>query len=199
MEHQQTGQNEDRERLLQAAERLMLQVGLAAIDTEALRQEAGLSRETFNTVFDSLMEIGTPVVQRLLLRYKDEAEAEPDLPARLELFLTSAIQLMSENGLPIIRAWIRGALNMEQTSGMIVVFTFWDVLGSIFERSLEEGILVDDTPVKSFVNTISGEFFGTLFCWCIMNGQAIDPEHTIYNYCRRDLPILLDPYYATAS
>ena len=192
-------QQEYRERLLAAAEKLMLQVGLSEINTEVLRQEAGLSKEVFNDIFDNLMETGTPVLQRLLLRFEAEANAEPTLPGKLELFMVRAIRLMSENGLPIIRAWIRGALNMEQTSGMTVVFTFWDILGRFFERSLEEGLLVDDTPVKNFVNTLSAEFFGTLFCWCIMNGQAIDPEHTIHNYCQRDLPVLLNPYYAASA
>lgn len=199
MERQQeNGQTEEREQLMQAAEKLVLEVGLSELTPEVLRQEAGLSEAAFREIFDSLEQAGTPALQQLLLRFEDETDKTAPLNEQFEYFLVKAIQLAMDNGLDFIRTWIRGSLHMEETYGMSIVFTFWDILGRFFERAIEEGVLNDDTPVDRLVSIVSAEFFGTSFCWCIMKGTEIHPVSTIRNYCRRDLPILLTDYQ-TAS
>lgn len=199
MENQQDiAQNEEREQLVQAAEKLVLEIGLSEMTPEALRQEAGLSKDAFHEVFDSLEEASTPAIQQLLLRFEEKANSAGTLEQQLEEFLAKAMKLSADNGLEFIRSWIRDSLNMEQTYGMSIVFTFWDILGRFFERAIEAGTLIDDTPVDTLVNTVSAEFFGTLFCWCIMKGRDIDTVRVICNYCQRDLPVLLAEYRAPA-
>lgn len=184
---------------MRTAEKLLLEIGLSDITPEMLRQESGLSEEAFDVVFDSLEKSGTPALQRLLLRYEERAAEEETIETQMEAFLSKAMQLMIGNGLDFIRRWIRDSLNMEQTYGMSIVFTFWDIVGRIFERAIDEGLLIDDTPVKHLVNTVSAEFFGTVFCWCIMKGTKIEPVHTVCNYCEKDLPVLLEAYLAPVS
>lgn len=190
---------EERERLEQAAQNLMLEIGLSEMTPEVLRLEAGLSEDVFGEVFDSLEETSTPALQHLLLQFEEEAASRPTMDEQIEVFLSKSIDLTEKNGLNFMRSWLLDSLNREQTYGMSIVFTFWDILGRILERAIEEGVLTDEAPVDRLVNAVSAEFFGTMFCWCIMKGRDIDPGRTIRNYCRRDLPGLLEKYRVRPS
>ena len=187
---------EGRELVLQAAEKLMVEQGAPAITTESLVMESGVSEEKIAATFDSMEEVITPVLERLLLRFEQTANRRHTLLERLEQFAVLSMNLMVGNGVEAIRGWISESIHSESTTqGMKASLAFWNSASRFFENAVEDGILSEDTPVDLLTHGLSSEYFGTLFCWCLMSGQDIDPEHTIVNYCRRELPVILEEYW----
>lgn len=195
--HVDTAQPDRRELVLQAAEKLMVAQGTPAITTESLVLESGVPEEKITAAFDSIEEVITPVLERLLLRFEETANRRTTLLGRLEQFVTLSMELMVGNGVDAIRGWVRESIHSESSmQGMKAALAFWNGASRFFENAVEDGILTENTPVAVLTNQLSNEYFGTLFCWCLMSGADIDPLHTLTNYCRRDLPALLEEYWA---
>lgn len=190
---------DERELVLQAAEKIMVEKGSPAITTEALVIATGVSEEEIVTTFDSIEEVVTPVLERLLRRFEETANRRSSLLERLEQFVTLSMKLILGNGVEAIRGWVRESIHSESTTqGMKAGLAFWNSASRLLENAVEDGILTDDTPVEVLTNYLTAEYFGTLFCWCLLSGQDIDPLHTIINYCRREMPIMLEEYWTHA-
>lgn len=106
---------EQRRALLAAAAAVFAKVGYAGANVEAVVQQAHMSRRTFYEHFEDLEDILAAVHEasgRFAVRYVEQVlAAQPDPVARLEVGVTSLLELVGQNpGLARVLFWeIRAA------------------------------------------------------------------------------------------
>ncbi|MBQ9242062.1 MAG: TetR/AcrR family transcriptional regulator [Proteobacteria bacterium] len=199
MGKRQIAAQETRQKLVDAAKKLILEVGFDNFSVSDITEKAGVAKGSFYTYFGHKEDIIDEVTHQNLYPLRDKSlSIDGCVVAKLSHYLTEAMSQIVEYGLVSAQNWLR--LGMEP--GNVCVLNKMQLDMSVIEEILLSGInsgeLSGDIPVMSVRHCIMAEFYGIVVTWCISNG-AINAMDLIQYYCNQHLNKLFSEYQKTEA
>ena len=161
-----------RRALIASAKKLISERGLDGICVEDITRDAGVSKGSFYTYFDSKEDIVASVSYDDFDRFWKGASGDPE--ARLRAFLMGSIGYIKESGLRMCQTWCGCSVSPQDGFGKAKAAYDLEALTEIAgDAAIAEAILQ--------------EYYGIVFLWAVTDG-SIDPVARMGSFC--DGPML---------
>lgn len=199
MGKRQIAAQETRQKLVDAAKKLILEIGFDNFSVSDITEKAGVAKGSFYTYFEHKEDIIDEVTQQNLYPLRDKSlSIDGCIVDKLSHYLTEAMSQIVEYGLLSAQNWLR--LGMEPSNVCVLNKMHLDmsVVEEILHSGIKSGELPEDMPVASVQHCIIAEFYGIVVTWCISNG-AIGAMDLIQYYCNNHLNKLFSEYQKTES
>ena len=161
-----------REKIVQAAKRLLAGREPSSVSVDEIAAEAGVSKGSFYVYFKRKEDVAAEIASRRFDELKKEAAAYPGTAtAKLGRFLTESVRYIEEQGLSLCKEWMKGAvcpccgdssgqnkLNFDRTFIL-------QLLLSEKEKEREENF-----PAEALADIIVAEYYGCVALWSMTDG-----------------------------
>ena len=184
-----------RQKLLDAAVKLIEENGLNDLNIENITNAAGCAKGTFYVYFPHKEDIVFEICRELFERIERRMQKMTDknLIDRLHYYFESFMAEVERYGINICREWIRGVIdpnkapeNMDNTKWQFDI----DMLYGILNRAVTENELKADTPIDVLANVIIAELYGMMTCWCMSDGVFEPKKHSTEIFNLQIKPVL---------
>lgn len=184
-----------RQKLLDAAVKLIEENGLNDLNIENITNAAGCAKGTFYVYFPHKEDIVFEICRELFERIERRMQKMTDknLIDRLHYYFESFMAEVEQYGINICREWIRGVIdpnkapeNMDNTKWQFDI----DMLKEILAQAVAEGELKKNTPIEILTHIIICELYGMMTCWCMSDGVFEPQEYTQKVFNLQIKPIL---------
>ncbi len=171
-----------RRSIVEAAERLVLEKGLDAINIEDITREAGVSKGSFYTYFPSKEDVLDEITYR---RFNDIYDISmgpsSSVHGSLCMFLEGSMRYIVESGIHLCQSWVSSASSSDDR---------WVNRKLRYDHEKISEILSKDEDDPDVV-WIVRVYYGIVFTWAITNGSS-DPIKEIGDFCRGPLKVYLE-------
>lgn len=173
---QETRAQVTREKLLNAALKLVNQYGMKYLTVRNVCEEAGLSTGSFYNLFSGKDELVGYYLKHAFLTYKKQADEEGEDRNSLEkccLIYRFYIQCCLEAGLEFVTGLYSGITNpifnfMERSAEDELVL---DRVREYVEQGKEAGEIDKDVPTDVILLRIAVIVTGNIYYWCVFRGD----------------------------
>lgn len=182
-----------RQKLLDAADRLIIEKGYDQLSVEDLTQASGIAKGTFYNYFERKEDI-IGELSRLRFRplnhsIRENAAQLGALPA-LQQYIQDYCQIIQQSGLARLRSWIQFAIYPNQAESK------WEldvqVLIDALEQLKSDRLLSYDCPSIQLARSIMSHLYGLMLVWTLEEEPSL--SQTVQNFIQEELPLLLSPY-----
>ncbi|WP_407888562.1 TetR/AcrR family transcriptional regulator [Levilactobacillus sp. N40-8-2] len=182
-----------RRKLLDAADRLIVERGYENVFVEDITTASGVAKGTFYNYFpkkeDIIGELEREHFSQLNAQI-NEISDELTPAANISAYLANFMQITVKAGVERARGWIRfvavpNSLDDKWT------YDFGKV-SELLTQLIQHGQLEKETPVEMIAQVLSMQLYGVIFSW-VMN-KSIDPQKAIQNFCAILVEPLIQPY-----
>ena len=183
-----------KQKLLTAADQLIVKEGYAAVSVERITKLAGVSKGTFYTYFKKKGDLMIALTQRRFAAINDQIPllVNGDPVEGIRYYLMSYLKVVTnQSTLAMVRSWLRFIL--DPSNGQIGKFEN-DRLGieRLLQGLVDHQRLTASTPVATIANLLTVELYGILVAWGV-DDQA-SPGQRLRDYCDVALGSMLAPY-----
>ncbi len=183
-----------KQKLLTAADQLIVKEGYAAVSVERITKLAGVSKGTFYTYFKKKGDLMIALTQRRFAAINDQIPllVNGDPVEGIRYYLMSYLKVVTnQSTLAMVRSWLRFIL--DPSNGQIGKFEN-DRRGieRLLQGLVDHQRLTASTPVATIANLLTVELYGILVAWGV-DDQA-SPGQRLRDYCDVALGSMLAPY-----
>ncbi len=187
-----------KQKLLDAAIKLIEENGLSDLNIENITNAAGCAKGTFYVYFSHKEDIVFEICRELFERIEKRMQKMTDknIIERMHYYFESFMAEVERYGINICREWIRGVIdpnkapeNMDNTKWQFDI----DMLYGILNRAVKEKELKADTPIDVLANVIIAELYGMMTCWCMSDG-VFEPKEWTSKFFEMQLTPMLQKY-----
>lgn len=194
---QQSAQN-TKEKLIQAALKLLKKNGLQSINVEEITKEAGVAKGTFYVYFKRKEDIISEYSRYPFQEIADELKNMDDknIVTKLTHYFYRFMECVENPSINICREWIKSVIDPNDTknsqdSGKWV-YDF-EMLKEILTNAVQNNELKKDTPVELLTHIIISQLYGMMTCWCMSAGK-FEPLEWTNRFCELQLNLILKEY-----
>ena len=185
---------ETRAKIVAAAEKLVSEKGFDAVQIIDITNEAGVGKGSFYTYFkrkeDVIAEIAHTKFESI---HEQSKEQDGDVCDRIASFITDSMEYIRETGLRIAQQWVRGIVDPDNQDGIQKLKYDRGIIRSLIEKAVEDGELIEKTPVEQLTYWIVSEYYGIVFCWALTDGES-NPVAAVSDFCQGMLREYLNSY-----
>lgn len=162
-----------RENLIESAKKVISIKGFKEASIQDITEEAGVAKGTFYTYFKTKEEIVEELVKMKFIKYEDDFLNKP-LKEKIEFFNRDLMKQIQSCGVEICRQWI---VNNLKPVELDKIGYDSECIRTILKSSLENGELINDTPVEELVGFIINTIYGMMLNWCMTDKKYEPQEH----------------------
>lgn len=165
-----------RQKLIDAAEKLLKTNGFNALCVEDITYCAGVAKGTFYVYFKHKEDI----IAEICRGYFKEIETQitqmknEDIITKLSLYFDNFMNAVELYGIHICREWVRSAIDpntaIDNTDMSKWRYDF-NMLKNILNNAIKNNELKKNTPVELLTHLIISELYGMMTCWCMSDGN----------------------------
>lgn len=194
MKVRQARAQETRAKIIAAAEKLIKEKGFDAVQIVDITNEAGVGKGSFYTYFKRKEDIVAEIAHSKFESVRENSEHDKgDIVSRITSFLTGSMEYIAETGLKISQQWVKGIVDPENKDGSQKLIYDRQVIWSLLDTAVKNGELVKKTPLEQLTYWICTQYYGTVFCWVLTDGEN-DPTVAIRDFCAGMLSVYLEKY-----
>jgi len=195
--HRQQAAQETRQKLLNAARRIVRERGLAGTQVEEITQMCGVSKGTFYTYFKRKEDVIYALCWGKFEELRDEALHAPGtFQERLASYMMNFCSYIEAESLKLCQEWIRNTADPDfaaNSDGMKKLRFDLDAFVMLIADGVARGELRRDAPVEALAHTLLEVMYGQMLCWATADG-AIRFTGRTREFCDKFLSVLLSPY-----
>lgn len=187
-----------KQKLIQAALKLLKENGLGSINVEEITKEAGVAKGTFYVYFKCKEDIIAEYSRYPFREIDDELKnmQETNLIDKLTYYFHRFMQCVEAPGINICREWIKAVIDPNNTqnsqdSGKWV-YDF-EMLKEILDTAIKNNELKKETPVELLTHLIISQLYGMMTCWCMSDGK-FEPLDWTDKFCKVQIKNILNEY-----
>lgn len=164
-ESRKTKSIDNRNRIVEAALRLIDEKGFDNVTVSQITEAAGVSKGAFYIHFKSKEEL----IEQQISESYDEFKLDPGLPKfeRLSYFLLNSIKVIKDTGLKMCQEWFSHS----------VKGNYFGQRKLAYDTQAVREIVMDET----FAEEIIAVYYGSLNLWCFTDGIT-SPEGAVNHY-----------------
>ena len=187
-----------RQKIIDAAERLLKTHGFNALCVEDITKTAGVAKGTFYVYFKHKEDIATEICRGYFKEIENTLDGmkNSDIIEKLGLYFDKFMKAVELYGINICREWIRGVIDpnnslesMDKTKWQYDI----DMLKNILNNAVNNNELSKDTPIELLTHLIISELYGMMTCWC-MSGGVFEPKEWTKRFSDFQLKAILEKY-----
>ncbi|NBK79928.1 TetR/AcrR family transcriptional regulator [bacterium D16-76] len=178
---------ETRRKVIAAAEKLISERGFENVMISDITKAAGVATGTFYTYFKRKEDVIGEIACQNFQQVREQAEkVDGDVCEQITSFLTESMQYIVDSGVKFSQQWVRNIVDPTESDGKEKLVYDTGTIKDMLRTAAEKGELVRWAPVEELARVIAAEYYGAVFCWCILDGAA-DPVALLKNYCQIQL------------
>ncbi|MGN0302271.1 MAG: TetR/AcrR family transcriptional regulator [Anaerotardibacter sp.] len=172
----ETHEQVTREKILDAATRVVNRQGFKQLTVRNICSEAGLSTGSFYNLFDNKDDLVSYYLRKEFTMYKERAEEESADKNALEkcvLAYRFFCKCLVKTGLEFVSSYYGNNTNpnfdfIHRSPDSSVII---DQIGLYLEEGKEQGIIKQDLDIKTQKLRIATIVTGSFFYWCVFKGE----------------------------
>lgn len=183
-----------KQKLLTAADQLIVKEGYAAVSVERITKLAGVSKGTFYTYFKKKGDLMIALSQQRFAAINGQVPllVNGDPIEGVRYYLMSYLKVVTDQStLAMVRSWLRFILDpANEQAGKFEN----DRLGieRLLQGLIDHHHLSEATPVTAIANLLTVELYGILVAWGVTD--QVNPQQRLRDYCDLALRPMLAPY-----
>lgn len=187
-----------KKKLMKASLDLLKEKGFGEINVEEITKRAGVAKGTFYTYFKRKEDI---VLESCRAPFTEIAQEfgqmkDTSLIEKLTRYFHRFMECVEYCGINTCRSWIRDVIDPNITpdnkDNKKWAYDF-EMLKSMLEFSIQNGELVEDTPVELLTHIIISQLYGMMTCWCMSDG-VFEPLDWTDRFCEVQLKNIVEIY-----
>ncbi len=185
---------ETKRKVLAAAEKLISERGFENVMISDITKAAGVATGTFYTYFKRKEDIVGEIAHTNFQQMREQAEKqEGSVSDQITSFLTDSMRYIMDTGIKFSQQWVRNIVDSAEQKGKEKLMYDIGIIKDMMLGAVKKGELVPSTPIDELARCAVTEYYGAVFCWCILDG-AIDPVSLLERYCEIQLKNSLAAY-----
>ena len=186
-----------REKLIETAQRIVQEQGLAQVSVEAITKAAGVSTGTFYTYFAKKEDIIYTLTHAIYTQILESTATHPgSLLERLTYFMTHFARYIEAGGVKLCQEWVKNTVDpdrIEHPYPKAKLSMDLEALTNLLREGLQRTELVPTAPVEELARTLLEVLYGQMLCWDMQAGSPGFEART-RTFCQHWLPLLLQPF-----
>lgn len=185
---------ETKRKVLAAAEKLISERGFENVMISDITKAAGVATGTFYTYFKRKEDIVGEIAHTNFQQMREQAEKqEGSVSDQITSFLTDSMRYIMDTGIKFSQQWVRNIVDPAEQKGKEKLMYDIGIIKDMMLGAVKKGELVPSAPIDELARCAVTEYYGAVFCWCILDG-AIDPVSLLERYCEIQLKNSLAAY-----
>lgn len=185
---------ETKRKVIAAAEKLIADRGFENVTISDIAKAAGVATGTFYTYFKRKEDVVGAIACANFQQMQEQAKTvKGSVCERIQSFLVSSMRYIVDSGLKFSQQWVRNIVDPMEVAGKEKLVYDTGIIRDMLCEAVEKGELTEAAPIEELARCITAEYYGSVFCWCILDG-AVDPAALLDNYCRIQLKNTLAAY-----
>lgn len=187
---------ETKRKLLEAAKSLLHEKKASDIAIEEITSRAGVAKGSFYTHFKRKEDaICCAALDKYSEIKKETLSSSDGIYKNLCSYLNRSVSIIDEYTLTMAQGWMQSATApIEQCSPGLSKYNFdCENVSTVLKNAVQNGELINDTPINELTNIIINEYYGTVAVWCITSGNVSLTE-SMRHFCEHGLKSILDKF-----
>lgn len=185
---------ETKRKVLAAAEKLISERGFENVMISDITKAAGVATGTFYTYFKRKEDIVGEIAHTNFQQMREQAEKqEGSVSDQITSFLADSMRYIMDTGIKFSQQWVRNIVDPAEQKGKEKLMYDIGIIKDMMLGAVKKGELVPSAPIDELARCAVTEYYGAVFCWCILDG-AIDPVSLLERYCEIQLKNSLAAY-----
>ena len=187
-----------RQKLINAALKILRQNGFNTVNVEDITKAAGVAKGSFYTYFKRKEDIVLEICRKPFhLMLEDlENNKEQNIVQKLSNYFKKFMECIEIYDIYICRSWIQDVIDPQNAT------KDWDsqkwlydeqCLQKIIQNAVQNKELAENTPVDLLTHIIICELYGMMLCWCMSDGK-FEPLEWTEKFCDFQIKNILKPY-----
>lgn len=197
MTNRQLAALETKQKLMDAAKKIICEKGLVNTSISEITKAAGVSNGSFYTYFPRKEDVMYSISKEMFQEIFDQASGfQGDFISRLSFFLTSAAGYIEKSSLKLCQEWVRNTVDpdlVDDEYNRTKMATDKEFIRKLIEAGIKSGELDENTPSEILAHTFTDVLYGEMLCWD-MSGGAYSFKERTEEFCSIFLPLLIKPY-----
>ena len=189
MTNRQKAALETRQRIVEAARRLMCVRDFAEVSIGDIAKEAGTAAGTFYVYFRHKEDVVEELRNHEFLHLAEKANgmSGKGIVERLSWYCREFLAGIEGCGVELCRQWVRNNISprrMHDSKEDITKYQY-DIraMRSILTQGVADGLLKTDTPVNDLAELINAELYGLMTVWCMSDAAVVGSRETANLRC----------------
>ncbi|MBR2208139.1 MAG: TetR/AcrR family transcriptional regulator [Synergistaceae bacterium] len=166
-------QNNERKKIIDAAQRLAMADGLFNITVEELVSTGEISEETFYKFFRDIDEL-TIELLRTRFGLTDENVLSLPIEEKIKMFTVQVMTQVETANAEKFKTWVHEYILMPVNP---FIMSDKEILRKLLKSSLDAGELAPDTPIEDILEFIISFTYGVALNWAMTNTEFEPLEH----------------------
>ncbi len=170
----QDAAKQTRDAIIRAAEKIHEERGLSNASVDDIVAEAGVSKGSFYVYFKRKEDVASEISFLRFKQLRQSVENQPGTAAeKIGRFLTGSVRCIVNQGLPLCKQWLKGAVSSDCSGdpGVKKLNDDRSFLADTLRAAAERGELREDTPAEFLADLILAEYYGAVTLWSITDGN----------------------------
>ncbi len=199
MTNRQARAVETRNKVINAAKKLISEQGFENISVDDIVKEAGVSTGSFYTYFKRKEDVVEELNRTDFYRLAEIVNGmeDRDILERLQYYCREFLGDIEETGIEICRQWVRNNLSptdMLLGGEQITKYRYdYRAMQSILTEAVNRGELKNNIPIDDFALFINAELYGLMVAWCMSDGEVKGSGKTDI-LCETVIKAAIEPY-----
>ena len=200
MGKKQIAAEQTRQKIMNAAEKLITARGFDNVTVDEIAAEAGVAKGSFYTHFKRKEDVVGELAHIHFETMRDRSDKlDSGVCDKVSAYLTESMKYIVKSGIKLAQQWVKCGMEPELTADVSNKFAYdMRMIREMLEAAVRSGELSRGTPVETIARFAAVEYYGAVACWCITNG-ALDPVKLLVDYCAVQLRDTLRAYAAEKS
>ncbi len=198
MNKRQLAAQETKRKLISAGLELIKESGFDAINVEDITKKAGVAKGTFYTYFKRKEDIVLDISRVPFSEIAEEVQkmAGMKIIDKLTHYFHRFMECVESCGIEVCRQWTKDVLD-PKSADENKDYQKWaydvEMLRGILQNAIDNGELIEDTPIEDLTHIIICELYGMMTCWCMSDGK-FEPLDRTERFCQIQLKPILEQY-----
>ena len=195
MGRKQIAAEQTRQKIMNAAEKLIAARGFDNVTVDEIAAEAGVAKGSFYTHFKRKEDVVGELAHIHFETMRDRSDKlDSGVCDKVSAYLTESMKYIVKSGIKLAQQWMKCGMEPELTADVSNKFVYdMRMIREMLEAAVRSGELSRGTPVETIARFAAVEYYGAVACWCITNG-AMDPVKVLEEYCAEQLQPSLRAY-----
>lgn len=175
---------ETKQKIIEAAKKLISAKGFDNISIDDIVKEAGVSTGSFYTYFKRKEDVVEELNQTDFYRLAEIVNemTDKDIMERICFYCYAFLHDIENTGIEICRQWVRNNIsptNMLLGGEEITKYHYdYRAMHSILSEAVRRGELTADTPVEDLSLFMNAQLYGLMVAWCMSDSEVVGSQKT---------------------